>query len=72
MKPKFHNASGTLTDYALGCGYLEKRTDGKIETTLWKEHGVYHVRQHEFDGRGRIFWDTYHTLTEARKRFKGA
>lgn len=33
MRDKFHNANGTLTDYALACGYIEKKTlEGKTMT----------------------------------------
>jgi hypothetical protein len=31
------------------------------------------VRQHDFGGRGRLFWDVFdHNLTKARKRFDQA
>lgn len=71
MTPLFHNARGKLTAYALACGYIEKKERGTVQVTLWREHGVYHVRAHDFE-RGRIFWDSFITLTDARKRFSAA
>lgn len=64
---------GRLTDYGLSCGYVEFRElDGGLYTIrLWKEHGAYHVRMHH-KYNGRIFWDVFSTLTEARKRYRQA
>lgn len=65
----------TLPAQLLACGavqYFELRKPcGELtKVTLWKEHSVYHVRAHIFDGLGRLFWDSFPTLTEARARFK--
>ncbi len=38
-----------------------------VSLSLWKEHGVYHLRAHDFALHGRIFWSRHRTLTEARK-----
>ncbi len=77
--PKFYDAEGRLTEYALGCGYTEvKSTDrdkfreGDLYTDLWYEHSTWHVRQ--IDRRPgaevfRPFWKTFETLTEAREFF---
>lgn len=64
---QFRTTRGRLTAYAFGCGYLEKRTQGTCETVLWREHGVYHVRQVS-DGR-RVFWQTFRQLGTARRLF---
>ena len=58
--PQFHNANGTLTPYAFACGYPEKYG----ELTLWKEPNDWHVRGF-IDGT-RI-WESFETVTEARK-----
>jgi len=68
--PGFYTATGWLTSYALACGYIEQKLRQGIQTTLWMEHGCLHVRQHDFQSRGRIFWDVFdRNLTAARKRF---
>ena len=70
-KPGFFTKTGWLTPYAMGCGYMETGVSGVNRITLWQEHGVYHVHAHGPDGR--VFWDSFPTLTLARKRFmKGA
>ncbi len=63
---------GKLTAYGFACGYMEYRefNDGH-SIRLWQEHGVYHVRMHH-KYNGRIFWDSFRTLTEARKRYQKA
>jgi hypothetical protein len=61
------------TAYEFACGACQVRTlapDFRI--TLWKEHGTYHVRGHDFSTHTRVFWDSFRTLTEARKRFAEA
>lgn len=56
-----------ITAYQFACGYVDRVERGKVWVTLWKEHGVYHVRAHEFDGRGRLAWKVFQTLTAARR-----
>ena len=43
-----------------------------IEVTFWMESEHYHIRAHEFNGRGRLFWDVYDSgdLTKARACFR--
>jgi len=63
---------GLLTTYGLACGYAESREVGSdCSIRLWQEHGVYHVRMHH-KYNGRIFWDSFATLGEARKRYRDA
>lgn len=70
--PKFTTKRGRLTAYAFNCGYVEYRLlEDNSSITLWKEHNVYHVRMHH-KYHGRIFWDSFPTLTEARKRYHEA
>ena len=73
--PAFYTKSGALTAYALGCGYVEQfnmtRHSVNLSVSLWHEHDCYHVRAHEFDGRGRLEWQAFGgRLGEARKAFK--
>ena len=68
MKNKFYNKDGTLTAYALACGYIETSEKNDIKITLWKE-GCFHVRKHDFNKGIRIFWKSFDNLTSARKFF---
>lgn len=70
--PKFKTARNELTAYAFACGYMQSRTlpDGAY-ITLWQEHGTYHVRAHN-KARGRIFWDSFSSLKEAKNRYRQA
>lgn len=70
--PKFNNKDGSLTRYAFACGYVEqhdnKETNSRV--TLWLDCGAYHVRSHQFNGAGRLAWETFPTVKEARKFYK--
>ena len=70
--PKFNNKDGSLTRYAFACGYVEqhdnKETNSRV--TLWLDCGSYHVRSHQFNGAGRLAWETFHTVKEARMFYK--
>lgn len=70
--PKFNNKDGSLTRYAFACGYVEqhdnKETNSRV--VLWFECGAYHVRSHQFQGAGRLAWETFHTVKEARMFYK--
>lgn len=69
---KFRNKAGRLTPYALACGYLEQFERNGSRVTLWHEGGpLYHVRHHS-DLHGRVFWDSFETITAARKRYDTA
>jgi hypothetical protein len=63
MDPIFYNKDGSLTKYALLCGYVQK----KGNTQLYQEHTCYHVVA-EVDGKFRR--QSTHSLTEARKFFR--
>ena len=76
--PKFKTAKSRLTAYSFACGYIEQKTtdstqfrEGDLYTELSHE-GVYHVKQ--FDRRPkakhfRVLWESFETLSEARKCF---
>lgn len=63
-----------LTYYEFNCGYVQRvesndcTLDSGISLTLWKEHNKFHVRAHNY-ATGRIFWDSFDTMTQANKRF---
>lgn len=69
MPPRYYTKAGRLTHYALACGYIEQAEYNNIQTTLWYSHGAYHVRQHDFNEHKRITWESFRTLTAARRRF---
>lgn len=60
--------TGKLTSYALACGYVETKTKGPLVIRLWKESQSFHVRMHS-EKNGRIFWDSFQKLNEARALF---
>lgn len=67
----FKTKSGDLTHYALACGYVQRVDCHNVLLTLWYEGGtVFHVRGHEIEGRGRLFWETFERLSDARKFYK--
>jgi len=69
------NNKGQLTAYALSCGCMETHRVPRghmVNVNLWKEHGTYHVRAHNHTTGKRLFWDSFDTLTKARKRFSAA
>lgn len=68
-KDRFHDSRGRLTPYAFACGYIQKFSHNGVEVQLYKD-GSWHVRAHDDDGN-RIFWDSFPTLGEARRRFEG-
>lgn len=69
--PKFYTKDGWLTPYGLACGYQETAGHRNVIMKLWHDGGtVYHVRAHDHDGRGRLFWEIFETLTEARRFFR--
>ena len=60
----------TLTHYELSGGYVQIAESNGTRVTLWKEHGVFHVRAHDFDSGKRIVWKSYRTLTDAREAWR--
>lgn len=61
-EPAFHNKDGSLTRYALNCGYVEV----KGAFSLWREGGCFHLRGR--DQFGKQVWENPPTLKEARRR----
>lgn len=75
---KFYLKDGQLTAYSFACGYIQralfivKPEEDFIELDLWHEGACYHVRAYDYKSKGRLFWDSYDTLGEARKAFHKA
>lgn len=72
--PQFRTSTGRLTAYSFWCGYLERKSTGPegLETEIWHEGAVYHVRQHDYRPKAkqfRVFWESFDTLAEARDYF---
>ena len=67
MRTEIRIKNGLLSNYGLACGYIDIWHTGSSTTDMYKENNVYHVRQ--FTSNVRNVWETYHTLSEARKRF---
>jgi len=63
MDPKFYNKDGSLTRYALSCGYVQQK--GNAE--LYREHSCYHVVA-RIDGK-IVREDTW-SLKEARAHLR--
>jgi len=61
--PIFYNKDGSLTKYALLCGYVQKKGNRQ----LYQEHTCYHVIV-EVDGK--FLRESTHSLTEARKAYR--
>jgi len=62
-------AKGQLTPYGLSCGYIEQFNTKDAQVSLWGEPTYYCVRAHNFTTGKRLFWETYTTLTAARKHY---
>jgi hypothetical protein len=70
QEPKFKTQRGTLTAYALACGYIDTRytkTGYKIELEQSAGCSVYNVKVFDIAGTTRLCWDSYGTLKDARR-----
>ena len=68
MEPKFYNKNGTLTKYALFCGYVEKKKTVNQWEELYIEHNCIHVRA-GIQGEQYNVWESFESsqLFQARK-----
>ena len=66
---KLKTKAGRLTLYALACGYVERKEVSDLRLDLWHEGAVFHVRAHNFANHTHVFWESFGTLTAARKFF---
>ena len=62
--------SGFLSAYGFMCGYIQKCENSKFEVQLYKE-SLYHVRVINITETSRSVdvWNSYGTLTEAKKDY---
>jgi hypothetical protein len=73
MKTKFRNKNGDLSLYSFLCGYVQREETEKMRKELFAEHSAFHVKVYQLkDGffSDVIFWDTFKSLTDARKKYK--
>lgn len=61
-----------LSLYELACGGLQRHELDGIRTTLWQEHEVFHVRQHDFNEHKRLFWEVFNRLDNAQRCYNRA
>lgn len=61
--PIFYNKDGSLTKYALACGYVQKKGNRQ----LYQEHTCYHV---VVEIEGKFLRESTYSLTEARKAYR--
>jgi hypothetical protein len=66
MRDKFRRADGTLTQYALACGYMEHYENEHGRVSMEMDASVFHVKGFM---DGERFWDTYEKLETARTAF---
>jgi len=63
MDPVFYNKDGSLTKYALACGYVQKKGNRQ----LYQEHTCYHVI---VELEGKFLRESTYSLGEARKAYR--
>ena len=66
---QFKTKANRLTPYALSCGYIEVVEYNSIRVTLYAESTSYHVKAFDYRNSIITMWDTFHTLTQARKQY---
>jgi len=73
MKTKFRNKNGDLSLYSFACGYVQREETERMRKELFLEHSMFHVKvYHLKDGlfSDAIVWNTFDSLTDARKKYK--
>ena len=66
---KFYNKDGSLSVYALACGYVQNHDRDDIYTKLYRDNGVYVVRTWSPLGR-KAKEETFRLVSEARQAFR--
>jgi len=70
-EPIFKNKDGSLTRYALACGYIEcKELSNNIRITLELDGNSYAVKAFDHNNHIRLAWDNFDSIVQARKRYK--
>ena len=72
MNTKFYNKNSDLSLYSFCCGYVQKEEKENMKKELFMGHSVFHVKVYSLnDGFiDTIVWNTFRSLTEARKNYK--
>lgn len=80
--PRFYNKDGTLTHYAMGCGYIQTESIKESQLRLsyngctfdvkvWHDHELPHFAENPYrGGRTKTGWAQFDTLTEARRAWR--
>lgn len=68
--PKFYNKDGSLTVYALACGYIQWWSVDTIKVKLWMEASTFHVSSRDENSSEPADWVVYESLTTARAAFR--
>lgn len=73
---KFLQKNG-LTAYSLACGNIQRAAhivgaDFELRVDLYHDGSCYHVRAHEHGGRGRLMWESFEKLGDARQAWRYA
>jgi len=63
---QFYNKKDQLTVYSLACGYIEE-FEANDKTMSLSLDGLFQVKGYDFKNHIRLFWESFETLTEARK-----
>lgn len=72
MKKKFYNKNGELSLYSFCCGYVQREEKKNMKKELFMEHSTFHVKVYRLNDCSvdAIVWNSFHSLTEARKNYK--
>lgn len=73
MRTKFRNKNGDLSLYSFLCGYVQREEKNNMRKELFLEHSVFHVKAYRLNNglfSDVIVWNTFDSLTEARKNYK--
>ena len=75
-EPVFKLDNGDLSAYSFACGYVQQITVGNVKIEMYHQTPMYHVRLFDTSLRdaGEPLpvwrqWDSFDTLTEARKHY---
>lgn len=68
--PKTLNKDGSVSDYGLACGHIQRVAGHSVRIDLHQEHGTYFVKV-VIDGQ-KILYEGFRSLTRARLFFAQA
>lgn len=72
MKANFYNKNGELSFYSFCCGYVQREEKKNMKKELFMEHSIFHVKVYKRNNGfvDTIVWNSFDSLTEARKSYK--